>query len=102
MVVSEVVDSAIDVTDCIALDDIVFTDQNVERPAWTFCGSKLPRSEAVFIAQVFIIITVTLFCVYKLASHISCEESTIYIALLSSCGAYLVPSPNRGKPSPQQ
>lgn len=99
MVVSEVVDCGVDVTDCGVLNDIVFTEQSVERPAWTFCGRKLPRSEVVFITQVFLIIIVTLFCVYKLTSHISCDEATIYIALLSSCGGYLIPAPNRGKPS---
>ena len=81
----------------IAIGDIVFDTDNKERSPWTSpCGTKVPRTEVIFITQILLIFIVTIFCIVKLSSNkITCEESTVYIALLASCATYLIPPPQR-------
>lgn len=81
----------------ITIDDILFDVDNKERSPWASpCGTKVPRSEVIFITQILLILIVTFFCIAKLSfTKITCEESTVYIALLASCATYLIPPPQR-------
>jgi hypothetical protein len=83
--------------------DLVFesgTDE--ERSPWPFCGSKVPRSEAIFIVKVALVFTVVAFCIVRLSITESCEESTVYIAVLSGCITYLIPPPQRHSSATRQ
>lgn len=81
----------------VCVEGLVFDEENKERPPWTSpCGTKVPRSEVVFITQICLIFSVVIFCIIQLSlPNVTCEESTIYIAILSSCATYLIPPPQR-------
>ena len=59
--------------------------------AWVTCGKKTPRSEVVFLSQVVILYTVIIVSIYNLT--VQSQNSTLWMALLSSCLVYLLPSP---------
>jgi hypothetical protein len=59
--------------------------------SWVTCGKKTPRSEVVFLCQVFIMYTLILVSIYNLT--VEPENSTLWTALLSSCLGYLLPNP---------
>lgn len=79
----------------LGIEQIVFDQNNQERRSWKFCNSvTLPRSEVVFFSQIFIILLLIALCSTKLCFFdLSCEESTIWISLLSSSLGYLLPNP---------
>ena len=81
----------------ICIDNLVFDEENKERSPWTSpCGAKLPRSEVIFITQICLLCIVVVFCMVQLLlPGVSCEESTVYIAILTSCATYLIPPPQR-------
>lgn len=78
-----------------ALTDFVFDDQNQERRSWKFCNkTSVPRSEVVFFTQIFFIFIFIILCAVKLTLfELSCEESTIWISILSSTVGYILPNP---------
>jgi hypothetical protein len=59
--------------------------------SWVTCGKKTPRSEVVFLCQVFILYTLILVSIYNLT--VEPVNSTLWTALLSSCLGYLLPNP---------
>ena len=59
--------------------------------AWVTCGKKTPRSEVVFLSQAVILYTVIIVSIYNLTAQ--SQNSTLWMALLSSCLGYLLPSP---------
>ena len=68
-------------------------DDNLERRSWILCGNHLPRSEIVFFVQtvlVFMLVGVSITC---LALAKTCEETTVWVAVLSSSVGYMLPSP---------
>ena len=76
------------------VNDIVFGNDNVERRSWVFCGDRtFPRAEVVFIVQsilVFLLVSVSVTC---LIFAETCEETTVWIAILSSSVGYMLPAP---------
>ncbi len=84
-----------DCADGKTIEDMIFDDQNIERSPWPVCGHKVPRSELVFFTQVFLIFAVIVFCIFRLSVSRSCEEMTVYIAILTSTVTYLLPPPNK-------
>ena len=58
---------------------------------WKICGSKVPRSELVFLSQVVIIYVVVCLCLYNLTTGRG--DSNLWSALLSGCLGYLLPNP---------
>lgn len=77
----------------ISINDIVYDKNNQERGSWIFCDQRFPRSEIVFIVQavlVFILVTVSISC---LAFSETCEETTVWVAILSSSVGYMLPAP---------
>lgn len=77
----------------IVMHNVIFDDNNEERGAWIFCRRKVPRSEIIFIVQaalVFALVSVSITC---LAVAKTCEETSVWIAILSSSVGYMLPSP---------
>ena len=77
------------------IENLVFDDQNQERRSWRFCNNvSLPRSEVMFFAQIFLIAFVVTVCSTKLLFfQTSCEESTLWFALLSGAVGFALPNP---------
>jgi hypothetical protein len=59
--------------------------------AWVTCEKKTPRSKVVLLSQVVILYTVIIVSIYNLTAQ--SQNSTLWMALLSSCLGYLLPSP---------
>lgn len=98
-VVSDVVDQVVvpcDSTDCVThnpgVEDVVYTT-SPERSSWTFFNYKVSRSFAVFITQVLVAMFLIAFSCVNLFISQTCEDKSIYIALLSSSVGYFLPNP---------
>lgn len=72
---------------------IVFDDNNQERRSWRFCNFTLPRSEVVFFCQISIIFFMIVFACINLGMSQKCEDTTIWVAVLSSAVGYILPNP---------
>ena len=58
---------------------------------WPVFGTRVPRDEITFFAQVIIVYVVIVTCIINLS--IGNGESNLWTALLSSCLGYILPSP---------
>ena len=78
----------------LGLENLVFDQDNQERPSWRFCNNvTLPRSEVLFVAQMFLIAFIVVVCCMKLLFFpASCEESTLWFSLLSCAVGYALPN----------
>ena len=85
----------VDQVDSATVADIVFDQRGEERKPWFFCGNiALPRSEVVFFSQLIIVVSLITLCLVKLIFfNVSCEESSVWISLLSSLVGYILPNP---------
>ena len=82
----------VDVPDLIPRHELVYDENNEERPPWKFC--KLPRSEVVFFVQTLVCLLVITFCLRKLASFdVSCDDRPFWTSLLWGAVGYLMPNP---------
>ena len=73
---------------------IVFDKHGEERSPWLLCGQSIPRSQIVFIVQLFVLLLINTYCMIKISlGEISCEENTIYFMIISSSLTYILPSP---------
>ena len=79
--------------DEIDVGNFVFDSNNEERKPWIFFGKLIPRSEIVFLAQITLVFLIVIFAVVNLARADTCEETTVWIAVLSSSVGYMIPSP---------
>lgn len=83
----------------IKIDDIIYcqdkNNQNtkVERPPWVLLGREISRSQFVFCCQIVIICLVVLTSIINLIIAQSCEQTTLWVAILSSALGYILPSP---------
>ena len=75
--------------------NIVFDQNDRERPSWRFCNNvSLPRSEVMFFAQMFLIVAVISICSIKLLFfRANCEDSTLWFALFSGAVGFALPNP---------
>ena len=77
-----------------AITDLVFDDNHHEIRSGRFCNSRIPRSEVVYFAQVFIIIFLIIVSLVKLVFfQLECEECTFWFSLLSCTVGYALPNP---------
>ena len=67
------------------------SETHSNNPQWQFCGRGVPKSEIVFICQVFILYSVILTNIYNLTKENG--DSNLWTALLSSSLGYLLPHP---------
>ena len=66
------------------ITDLVFDENQQERRSWRFCNSRVPRSEVVYLTQLFIIVFLIAVSLIKLVIfQLDCEESTFWFSLLS-------------------
>ena len=77
------------------ISNLVFDVNNKERHPGLCCSnSSVPRSEVLFFVQVSIIVLMIILCFTMLfILSESCEEKSIWIALLSSLVGYILPNP---------
>ena len=77
------------------IQNFVFDEHNRERAPWKCCSqTSVPRSEVVFFVQVTVIVLIIILCFSMLFFTAgSCEEKSIWIALLSSLVGYVLPNP---------
>ena len=89
-------DNAIDEIDSShVVQDFVYDSNESERRSWKFCNIiNLPRSEVVFFVQMFVIFSLMTLCIIKLVfSSSACEETSVWISILSSLVGYILPNP---------
>ena len=77
----------------VTVNDLVFDSDNHERKSWEFFGHRTARSQVVFIVQVIIVFTIISVSICNLSFAKTCEETTIWIAILSSTVGYMLPAP---------
>ncbi len=75
------------------VNNIVFDSENQERRSWIIFGKHIPRSEIVFFCQAFLVFFVAIFSAINLSLAKTCEETTAWVAVLSSSVGYMLPSP---------
>ena len=77
------------------ISNLVFDVNNKERPPLGCCSnSTVPRSVVIFFVQVSIIVLMLILCFSMLfLLSESCEEKSIWIALLSGLVGYILPNP---------
>ena len=85
--------ASVDKTDAPTLNNLVFDENNQERRSWKFCDFTLSRSFAVFLSQVAVALFIVVFSCINIFLSDRCEDSTIWIAILSSVLGYFVPNP---------
>ena len=74
------------------LGNFVF-DDNQERQSWKCFGQTCNRSLVVFLSQFFVILLILACCIVRITLTETCEETTVWIAILSSTVGYILPSP---------
>ena len=88
-------DNAIDEIDSShVVKDFVYDSNESKRSAWKFCNNiNLPQSEAVLFVQMFVILSLMTLCIIKLVfSSFTCEETSVWITVLSSPVGYILPN----------
>ena len=75
------------------LGNFNFDDNNQERQSWKCFGQTCNRSLVVFLSQFFVILLILACCIVRITLAETCEETTVWIAILSSTVGYILPSP---------
>ena len=72
-----------------------FEKESSNKSSWKFCNqTTLPRSEVVFFVQIFVILLLKSFCIVRLTVlKPNCEETSVWISILSSLVGYILPNP---------
>ena len=65
----------------------------VSERSWQFCEYKCPRSQIVFVVQVLFVVLFSAICAANIVLSETCEESTPWIAFLTSLIGYMLPAP---------
>ena len=71
----------------------VFDHNNQERQSWKCFGQTCNRSLVVFLSQFFVILLILACCIVRITLAETCEETTVWIAIISSTVGYILPSP---------
>ena len=75
------------------LGNFVFDEENHERKSWKFFGRTCNRSLLVFMCQFFVINLILACAIVRIMLSTTCEETTVWVAILSSTVGYILPSP---------
>ena len=75
------------------LGSFVFDEENHERKSWKFFGRTCNRSLLVFMCQFFVIVLILACAIVRIMLSTTCEETTVWVAILSSTVGYILPSP---------
>ena len=84
----------VDQFDAVA-EENYFEKESSSKSSWKFCNqTTLPRSEVVFFVQMFVILLLISLCIVKLSVlNPKCEETSVWISILSSFVGYILPNP---------
>ena len=74
------------------LGNFVFDDNNQERQSWKCFRQTCNRSLVVFLSQFFVILLILACCIVRITLAETCEETTVWIAILSGTVGYILPS----------
>ena len=74
-------------------DDLVFDSNNIERSPWEVFGQKCSRSASLFFFQCILILILVVTSVVCLSLAKTCEETTVWVAILTSSVGCILPSP---------
>ena len=75
------------------LGNFVFDEENHERKSGKFFGRTCNRSLLVFMCQLFVIVLILACAIVRIMLSTTCEETTVWVAILSSLVGYILPSP---------
>ena len=75
------------------LVNFVFDDNNQERRSWKCFVQTCNRSLVVFLSQFVVILVNLACCIVRITLATTCEETTVWIAILFSTVGYILPSP---------
>ena len=86
---------AVDTTDAIGVESLVFQGDQSERSSWKFCNfTTLPRSEVIFFFQALILLILIIAVLVKLLFYeVPREEMPFWVPLLSAAVGYILPNP---------
>ena len=72
--------------------DFIFDNNNQERPPWKICGRTCSRT--VFFVNISVLSCISTASVFNyLIFARTCDERTVWIAILSSAVGYILPNP---------
>lgn len=77
----------------VGIGNIIFDDDNQERSSWIFFGKRIPRSQVLFFVQVLLVTIIITVSIINLTVADTCEETTVWVAILSSSVGYMLPAP---------
>ena len=77
----------------INLGNLVFDNNNLERSSWKCLGRSCNRSLVVFLSQFLVNLIILACAIFRITVATTCEETTVWIAILSSTVGYILPSP---------
>ena len=75
------------------LGNFIFDEENHERKSWKFFGRTCNRSLLVFMCQFFVRVLILACAIVRIMLSTTCEETTVWVAILSSTVGYILPSP---------
>lgn len=78
-------------SDVNAINDNRSTSSSSVSRVWNILGSSLPRSEVVFVSQMFIVCIIVIASIYNLS--VGEEKTSLWLSLLTSSCSYLIPPP---------
>ena len=77
----------------LSLGIFVFDEEKHERKSWKFFGRTCNRSLLVFLCQFFVIVLILACAIVGIMLSTTCEETTVWVSVLSSTVGYILPSP---------
>ena len=77
----------------VNLENFVFDEENHERKSWKLFGRTCNRSLLVFLCQLFVIVLMLVCAIVRIMLSTTCEETTVWVTILSSTVGYILPSP---------
>ena len=77
----------------INLTNLVYDDHNKERSSWKLFGHEVSRSMSVFMFQCLIVFIIVICSMTQIMLATTCEETTVWVAILSSSVGYVLPAP---------
>ena len=77
----------------VNLGNFVFDEENHEQKSWKLFGRTCNRSFLVFLVPFFVIVLMLVCAIVRIMLSTTCEETTFWVAILSSTVGYILPSP---------
>ncbi len=75
------------------ITELAIDKNDQERPAWNFFGQKVSRTLCVFLTQTLAAYFLIIFAAINLSLAKTCEDTTLWLALLAGSAGYILPSP---------